>query len=171
MIIDQKRLKEVIDYNCSTGDFVWIVSSGTVSKGRKAGCLDDKGYVRIKIDGKKYKAHRLVFLYLNGCFPRSEVDHVNGVKNDNRFVNLRLANNTQQNANKKIQINNTSGYRGVHFFKPRGKWRATISVNKKTKYIGSFDTPEEASVAYECEAAFCFGEFYQMRDPSAAPRR
>lgn len=87
-MITQDRLKELLNYNPSTGLFTWKLSQGPKAKaGQVAGTLD--GYVRIRLDGEAFAAHRLVFLYVEGSFPIGQVDHINGIRSDNRRGNLR----------------------------------------------------------------------------------
>jgi hypothetical protein len=92
---------------------------------------------------------------MTGMHPVLQVDHRNKVKDDNRWFNLREANQAQQNGNKLRQRNNTSGHTGVQWFKPRNKWRAILC----RRYIGYFDTPEEAAEAYQRAAKAHFGSF------------
>lgn len=91
---------------------------------------------------------------------REYVDHVNGDTLDNRRSNLRLATASQNSMNRRKGTNNTSGYKGVSFIKATGKWRASIRVKGRMKYLGEFDTPKAAYEAY-CEIAReVHGEFF-----------
>ena len=102
---------------------------------------------RIRIDGKGYQAHRLIWLYVNGAWPVNEIDHVNGVRNDNRISNLREVTNSQNLQNqRKPSLNNTSGFLGVSAY--GGKWLAQIKLSGKKQHIGYYDTPAEAHAAY-----------------------
>ena len=95
---------------------------------------------------------------MHGVYPNKLIDHVNGIKSDNRINNLRLADEFQSAANKSIMKNNTSGFKGVT--KNRNKWRAQINYKKQTYNLGVFDTPEIASVAYENKAKELHNSFY-----------
>lgn len=87
------------------------------------------------------------------------IAHMNNNGLDNRRSNLRLATQVKNMQNRKLNQNSTSGYKGVSWYKNISKWGARITINKKTKFLGTFDTPEEAHKAY-CEAATnLFGEF------------
>jgi len=99
-MITQDKLKEILDYNQHTGLFTWkkIKKYSNRSVGDIAGSLS-LGYVVIGIDKKIYKAHRLAWLYVYGEFPKEQLDHINGNKEDNRICNLREANQSQNNFN------------------------------------------------------------------------
>lgn len=160
-MITQERLKEVLDYNLSTGAWEWKISRGSVKIGKAAGHKDlSHGYIKIKVDGKHYKAHRLAFLYVEGRYPTDrEVDHKNMNRVDNRWSNLRLATPVQQRANRRVQSNNSLGVKGVSIFKrkPSHKVKYRAVVGKKT--IGYFDTIAAARIAYVCAAVDLYGDF------------
>ena len=130
--------------------------------GEIAGSLNPNGYIYIKINYKLYRAHRLAWLYETGSFPLEQIDHINGIRNDNRYQNLREATRSQNKCNTKMYANNASGFKGVGLYKPTGKYRASITVNNKLIYLGYFDNPELAYAAY-CEAALKYhGEFSNL---------
>ena len=159
----QERLKELFDYNPETGDFTRIVSVyGRNGKaGNIAGSKMGKGYISISVDGKLYQAHRLAWMYMTGeDLGELQIDHKNQKKNENWIGNLRKASNGQNQANTPAYSNNSTGYKGVSYHKTKCKYGAAIQVNKKQKHLGYFDTPEEASAAYQEEAMKLTGEFY-----------
>jgi hypothetical protein len=159
-MITQAELKEVLEYNPDTGVFIRVKSnSPSVKVGDVAGTYDYKGYIAIKINYKLYKAHRLAWLYMRGKFPEKCIDHINHIKDDNRWTNLREATNSQNNSNRVKQKNNKSGYKGVIWKKKNKKWQATITYMNKIIYLGLYTTPEEASEAYKKKAIELFGEF------------
>lgn len=148
-MLTQNKVKELLDYRPKTGDLIWRVECGkNKMTGKIAGCLcKHHGYCNIKIDGKLYRAHRLIWLYVYGAWPIGDIDHVNGVRHDNRLSNLREATRSQNAQNqRKPRVTNTSSYLGVSAHK--GKWMAQIQVNGKKHYIGCYSTPEAAHVAY-----------------------
>lgn len=115
------------------------------------------GYVQIMIDRKVYSGHRLAWLYVYGEWPRGQIDHVNGIRNDNRIANLRESSQAQNCGNVTRHQDNKSGYKGV--FKCRGKWQAQVCRDGVKRHLGTFETPEAAHAAY-CDAAKqVFGEF------------
>ena len=159
--ITQEYLKSVLDYDPDTGVFKWNVNKGKgVKIGFVAGTIRKDGYIEIQIDGIKYLAHRLAFLYINGWLP-SEVDHINnnGPKTDNRICNLRDATHSQNQQNKGHQKNNKSGYKGVRWHNRHKKWYAQIKIDRKQIHLGSFDTPEKAHEAYKEAALRLHGEY------------
>ena len=150
----QDRLKELLSYNPNTGVFTWKKAKGGCPPGKKAGSVNSRGYLFIGIDGQIYRAHRLAWLWVNGCWPASGLDHKNGDQLDNRIANLREANQWQNSANSKTRRN---GLKGVG--KTFSGWMAKIRSEGKEFYLGHFRTEEEAHQAY-CEAAFRLnGEF------------
>jgi hypothetical protein len=163
-----ERLRHLLDYSPASGVFTWrIAPSPRVKPGDTAGTLNEKGYLRIKIGGILYRAHRLAFLWMTGEWPEAlQVDHINCIRSDNRWDNLRLATATENQWNKGPQRNNKSGYRGVSYDKARRKWAAQIKVNGRLRKLGRFPTARKAAAAYEAEAQRIHGAFY--RPPSAA---
>lgn len=155
------NLKELFSYNEKTGVFTRNISTNKRFKvGDKAGSINSNGYVVIKIKDKNFKAHRLVWLFHFGVLPPSNLDHINGIKSDNRIENLRLSTFAQNNSNVPRRTNNKSGYKGVIFHKATKKWMASCSHNKKRNYLGLFDSAEEANCAYVQFAKLLHGEFF-----------
>jgi len=147
-MITQKRLKEVLHYNQDTGLFIWIVAkSDKTHIGDVAGSKHNAGYIRIRIDKKLYLSHRLAFLYMTGKFPKYEVDHINHIRTDNRWGNLRAVTRQENCFNASMPRDNTSGVMGVSWAKKNKKWLANIRIDGKTKYIGLFEKIEDAITA------------------------
>ena len=96
------------------------------------------------IDGKAYKGQRLAWLLHTGKWPKKQIDHINRVRDDNRFENLREATKSENQINSGMYKNNKSGYRGVHFSKADGKWAATLRRDGRTRYLGVFSSAKEA---------------------------
>lgn len=156
----QDQLKALLEYSPETGIFTWKVGNGRrVKKGDVAGCLNEYGYIRIAVLGKQYPAQRLAYLYMMGDFPTLDVDHINLNKSDNRWCNLRLATRSQNKANTIRRADNKSGYKGVS--KCGNKWKAQCKANGEYTYLGVFDTPELASLAYQSFASVAHGEFFR----------
>jgi hypothetical protein len=148
-MLTQSELKCLLHYDPKTGMFTRIFkSSNNVKIGDIAGGIHNKGYISISVLGKVYLAHRLAWLYIYGEFPKEQIDHVNGVRVDNRIINLRECNQYQNNQNLICRKNVTSKYIGVSWDEKRNKWRATIYVNGRQKYLGRFATELEAFNAY-----------------------
>lgn len=148
-MLTQERLKELLDYDPETGVFVWkVCAAKNIKAGSVAGCKILDGYIKIRINGNLYRAHRLAWLYIYGCWPTNQIDHINRVRDDNRLCNLREATNQENSWNTNKRKDNTSGYRGVCWDKRTKKWQANIAINGNKKHIGHFDTPETAHAAY-----------------------
>jgi len=160
----RERVVELLNYDPETGVFTRKVRRRRFLAGEVAGTLNGKGYIRIRIDGKDYLAHRLAWLVVHGHLP-DELDHINGEPSDNRIINLRQATRQENVRNTGMRVNNTSGYKGVCWGKSRGKWIATArDANGKSKYIGRFHNPEAASAAYEAYASRNYGAFYRPKN-------
>ena len=146
MDISQERLKEILHYDPETGIFRWREPVGNrVIAGDRAGCVGGKGYIKIKIDGKYYQAHRLAILYTDGYFPENTVDHKNRIRADNRRVNLREASRQCQARNCGMRNDNTTGVKGVRWHNRDRRWLAHVTVNGQKKHLGSFDDFLEAA--------------------------
>lgn len=142
-MITPDRLREVLAYDPDTGQFHWRVRGRGKYKrpGAHAGHYDGR-YVTMRVDGRKYYAHRLAWVYVHGVWPDGDIDHINEDKSDNRISNLRPASRSQNMLNvSRASERSQSGVRGVS--PRRGRWRATISG----RHIGDFDTIEEAAAA------------------------
>ena len=112
-----------------------------------SGSITKKGYVRIKIYGRIYQAHRLVWMYSFGVWPKDQIDHINQIKFDNRICNLRESNSSLNQQNKGLQINNSSGFKGVYWTKSASKWRAIITFNSLDIHLGYFTNLNDAIAA------------------------
>lgn len=145
--ITHADLKKVLSYDAETGNFTWKIVKQGMQKNMKAGAQKSNGYIKICINKIQYHAHRLAWLYMTGEWPKKELDHINGVRSDNKWKNLREVTRTENNMNQKISSANTSGYIGVHWAKREQKWNAYIKKNRKRKHLGYFDNYEEAVAA------------------------
>lgn len=149
MILSHNRLIELLHYNIDTGIFTWKKQKGKNKPGDVVKRVSDTGYNIVMLDRKLYKAHKLALYYVYGIYPDKSVDHINGIKTDNRFDNLRLATKSENAFNMKLKVNNTSGVKGVSWRTDRNKWRVYIKVNGIYESFGHFSTLEEArEVAY-----------------------
>ena len=138
-------LRSILNYEPATGIFTWKVrTSRSVKVGDVAGSLDGDSYLRISVQSRGYKAHRLAWLHVYGEWPKDQLDHVNRVRTDNRISNLREVTNKQNQQNRSKRSDNTSGYQGVFWHKRDFKWQATIAHNYKDIHLGYFTTIEEA---------------------------
>ena len=156
-MLTQKEVKEILNYDPLTGIFTRKVSpSRKIRAGSVAGHLNKLGYTEIMISGKIYKAHRLAWLYVYGYFPEHQIDHKDRNKSNNRINNLRHATHSCNMRNTGLQQNNTSGIKGVSWYKRSDKWRARIKVNNKHRHLGYFTDFSEA-VCTRLAAEQCLG--------------
>ncbi len=146
--LTQDRLKEVIRYSSDSGYFFWIKrNSNRIKVGDKAGHLRRDGYLDIKIDNNLYLSHRLACLYMTGKFPIDQMDHIDRVKINNKWSNLREVSNKENCRNQSTPKNSRSGITGVGWHKQSGTWRACIHLDGKKKHLGSFKNIEDAKKA------------------------
>ena len=145
-MISAKELQESLHYNSGTGEFVWKTRPSTrVKIGDIAGTKTVYGYTQIRFKNRFYKAHRLAWLYVTGNWPDNEIDHINGVRDDNKWKNLRDVTAAMNRQNQRVS-RSTSGFFGVT--KYYNKYTAKIGHQNKTIYIGTYDTAESAYRAY-----------------------
>lgn len=165
--VSREALREVLDYNPDTGVFRWRVTTSNRSiAGNIAGGRDNRGYVQIRVLGRKRWAHRLAWLLMTGDEPDGLIDHINGDKSDNRFANLRLASRGQNSMNQR-QKPHRALPKGVYQYddKHGGRPYAQIRFEKQTRFLGAFDTVQAAKSAYDRAAVELFGEFANL-EPS-----
>ena len=107
-----------------------------------------KGYIRVCINKKMYTATHIIWKLVTGEFPDGEIDHINRVRDDNRWENLRLTDRSGNTHNTNLRKDNTSGLKGVHpDTKWDFRWRASIQINNKRVHLGSFTTLLDAAAA------------------------
>jgi hypothetical protein len=172
--LDQEILKRLLRYSKKTGEWIWRYRPearacwNTRYAGKKAGYAwsDPKGaaivYWVIRIMDYPFFAHRLAVLYVTGEWPTEVVDHRDLDGTNNRWNNLRAANNSQNACNRLLSKNNKTGFKGVSICSKTGRYRATTGIGGRWTQIGIFDTAEEASAAYGAEATKRAGEFARM---------
>jgi hypothetical protein len=146
--LTREEVAEILSYCPETGVFTWKVNRrGKAKAGTVAGSHGPHGYRRISIKDRPYLAHRLAFLLMTGAMPAGDVDHINGVRDDNRFPNLRDVTQAMNMQNqRRAQKGSETGLLGVSPHK--GRFRATITVNGKNRKLGTFDSPQVAHRMY-----------------------
>ena len=140
-------IKKYLRYDAETGKIFWKLNKGSTGKAGNEAGGQNCGYLRMKLNRKSYKAHRIAWLLTYGSWPVDQIDHINGNKKDNRLANLRNVSNRENSRNKKIYKNNTSGTIGVSFDKSKQGYVASIMINGKHKNLGVFKNKEEAIAA------------------------
>lgn len=119
------------------------------STGRAVGTIEHAGYLVARVDGGTHRVHRMLWAMAHGEWPTGEIDHINGVRTDNRLANLRdvpKALNAQNLRGAKAQ--SATVVLGVSYDRSRGKFIAQITANRRYFHLGRFDTKEAASAAY-----------------------
>ncbi|MBJ2270469.1 HNH endonuclease [Pseudomonas sp. MF6772] len=148
------RVRELLNYCPETGIFTRKIRTAQRHKASsRADFLvtsgSSPGYHRVSVDSKRYQAHRVAWLYVHGVWPAEQIDHINGVRSDNRIANLRVADYTLNMENQRSAYrNNRSGLLGAIWDQQSSKWRGQIVVEKKKIHLGSFSTAQDAHAAY-----------------------
>jgi hypothetical protein len=130
-----------IDYKTATRLFLYDPSNGVLywrKKNSATTTVTGKGYLSVMVNGYNIMVHRIIWLLVYGVPPMGQIDHINGVKTDNRTQNLRVVNNEENHKNMKRFSNNSSGCVGVTWDTSRNKWFVSITIKGKTKALGRF---------------------------------
>lgn len=138
-MVDFEKLRELFNYDATRGLLTWKQNRQRVKAGQEAGALTRSGHVRVKVFGKSYLAHRLVWAHWYGEEPPTLIDHRDGDPTNNRIDNLRAATKAQNGQNRSAL--------GVSLHRATNKWRAYITHEGKTKHLGVFDTRDAALCA------------------------
>lgn len=171
----QAHLKSRLDYDPETGVMTWRErgSESHVGRydvrlaGKVAGTLNHKGYrvVRLTIDGalQGYSSHRLIWMIAYGEDPgENQIDHINGVRDDNRLANIRIATQSENQKNVPAKITNESGYKNVSRRNDSGLYRARITVDGGRVHLGDYATAEEAGSVARKAMIDHYGEFARL---------
>ena len=158
MKITQERLMQFLHYDPDTGVFTWLVNRQPGIKiGDIAGTLREDGYIRIQVDGERRYASHWAWLYMTGNLPEDEFDHEDRNRANNAWSNLRAATKSQNCANRPKRVRESGLLRGTT--RNGSKFTAQIRVRGEHRYLGTFDTEEEAHAAYARAALPEFKEF------------
>lgn len=146
--LDIDFLKSVLEYREDVGELFWKVTrSQNARKGSAAGTDHNSGYRAVHLCGKIYLSHRLIWAIMYGNWPINYIDHIDGNKKNNKLENLREASKSQNCQNSRVRKDSTSGSKGVNWHTRKKKWTVRVQANKARKFIGYFDTFEEATIA------------------------
>lgn len=158
--ITAELVRQILNYDPETGVFTWRTRPSSMFAtpvraamwntryaGKVAGSPMTVGYQQISVFKQVCLAHRLAWLHVHGEWPSEQVDHINGDRSDNRLANLRAASSAENHQNR-ISNRGISKYIGVSWNAQRRKWQAHIAVDGKSRYLGLFDSEEEAYAAY-----------------------
>lgn len=147
-MLDMALLKETLSYDQETGLFTRLKRTSNCIKANQIACRLNKrtNYRQVSFNGVEYQAHRLIWMYVYGTWPKGQIDHINRDKSDNRLSNLRDCSISENKQNSGVYKNNKTGFRGIS--KKGKKYEANIRVNGKRTYIGSFDSAQLAYNTY-----------------------
>jgi hypothetical protein len=148
--LTQDLLKKHFHYDPLTGNFTRLIAAGNGCKvGEIAGGFNG-GYIKIRLLGKKYQAHRLAFMYMTGDIPEC-VDHIDGDGTNNRWSNLRKASVRENQQNARLRIDNTTGVKGIHLYNSTYVARLWVNGVRKSKnfFAGNYASKAEALAAAE----------------------
>ena len=136
-----------LNYDPETGIFTWASQRAQMAAGSVAGFVAWNGYRLINFEGRQHRAHRIAWLFMTGSWPPADIDHINGNRDDNRWINLRAVTRSVNLQNqRRARSHNKLGFLGVQSNHER--FMARIKVDGKEIYLGTFDTPELAYAAY-----------------------
>jgi hypothetical protein len=153
---ESQNIKDRVSYDPDTGTFVWRIGRYA---GRVAGSLSVCGAIQFRHNGKAQYAHRLAWLYMTGEQPIADIDHINGVRSDNRWCNLRQATRAQNTWNRRQLSGTASGVKGVSWHKGTRRWYATIKRLGVIHEIGYFNDLATAAIAVRSARERLHGEF------------
>lgn len=176
--ITQAELQKLIDYDPSTGIVRWKLRDGYLRwnakyAGKIAGSLKKSdGYMNIGINGQTLRLHRVIWILMNGDDSFEHIDHINGIRTDNRLENLRAVSRQQNMQNRPLSYMNTSGHIGVSWNRSAQKWQAQIKYSRRSFYLGLFDDLEKAvEVRKEAETRFGFHPNHGRASQAAEERK
>jgi hypothetical protein len=160
-LVDLDTLKQCLHYNKTTGAWTWLVyRNSRAGPGCRAGTFDDtSNCIKIGLFGVRYLAHRLAWFYVTGEWPEQVIDHWDCDGFNNAWTNLRPATMTQNQGNRRLNCNSSTGLKGVSLNSDSEGYRARISYKGKSYFLGHFETAEEAHEAYMDAARNKFKEF------------
>lgn len=148
-LITANSARSVLSYDPAAGEFRWKQKQGKMRAGALAGSITNDGYVGLGIFKHFYRAHRVAWLMTYGEWPEGAIDHVNGIRTDNRIANLRIASQLINTQNRHAANKGTrSGLIGASWKTKIGRWVAQIRYNGKLHHIGYSETAEAAHAAY-----------------------
>lgn len=142
-----ERARQLLRYEPETGRLIWTRGKkGARDDAIHAGCIAHSGYRRIKIDRVDYQAHRIAWLIHTGEWPKYDIDHINGIRDDNRIENLRDITRRHNSENQRV---GRTGLLGTSYCAGSGRWLATIGVEGRKINLGYWETERDAHVAYK----------------------
>lgn len=158
-LLTYERACEVLVYDPETGSLNWRIARPGAPKGALVGTRTADGYTQVEVDYRLYRVHRVAWLLMTGEWPHHFIDHINGMRADNRWKNLREATPLQNARNRRAEKETGSGRIGVIYCKSSARWRAHIGVEKRTIHLGFYTDKADAIAAREAAEKEHYGEF------------
>lgn len=147
-MLTAERVRQILVYDPETGVFVWrLKTAAKTVVGKRAGTHPPMGYSVIRVAKRNYYAHVLAWVYMTGKWPHKQIDHINRVRGDNRWSNLREATNKQNHENSSPPSTSISGVKGVSRCKQTGRWLSRITHNGTMRNLGRFSDFGDAVAA------------------------
>lgn len=144
-MLNQSILKEYLEYDADSGHFYNKVSRSSNSKiGDIAGSTNKLGYVVINLLGKRYLAHRLAWLYVYGCWPDNEIDHIDRVKSNNSIYNLRDVSRSINGRNTPVRSHSQIGHKNIKYDKRDRMFSVCLTINGSQRSFGRFNNLTDA---------------------------
>ena len=159
-MIDFDQAVSLLDYEPNSGVFTWKRPVSNRPAGSVAGSVNAIGYHVIAIAGKDYGAHRIAYLMMTGRKPPSAIDHINGIRSDNRWENLRLATTSQNAMNADVRADSCSGLRNIS--KVGSRWRVKLKGRGVVHHVGYFETAMDAIIARNQAALLHQGPYARL---------
>lgn len=156
------NFRDLFRYEKESGFLYWRVRGKKRSVTDPAGTKTNRGYVAISVCEKKFYRHRIVWAIHYGKLPELGLDHINGIKGDDRIENLRIATTSQNGFNRTKTKANKSGFKGAWFDKKRGQYRSRIVTNGRETHLGYFEDASKAHEAYLTAAEKLHAEFCKL---------
>lgn len=155
----------MLTYDSATGKLYWkIRPSRATPAGSEAGTVKDSGYIQVSYKNKSYLAHLIIWYIVKGEWPTQDIDHRNTIRSDNRIDNLRYSTDNENQWNKSMSRNNTSGYKGVSWHEKSGKWRADVVKHGKRVTVGYYRSRETANDVLRLVREILHGKFVNHGD-------
>ena len=178
--LEPELIRKLLDYDPDTGALTWKPRTPDMFEdeahsaehncakwnarysGRETGTPYTGGYLAVGFGGRRFLAHRVAWAFVNGEWPKAQIDHIDGNRANNRIKNLRGADHSSNGANRVAPATNKSGAKGVSWSKKERKWIAHIRVKNRSLRLGGFHSVEEAASAYAEASRKHFGEFSRV---------
>jgi hypothetical protein len=158
-MFSEHSLRDVLSYDLETGEFTWKKDMRRAKAGSRAGYKRPDGYRIITVFNYQYRAGRLAWFFNYGKWPSSEIDHINGTRDDDRIANLRIATRSQNVANTRKKCSSRNLLKGVTLARCGKRYMAQIRIGGKNTRLGTYDSEQEAHEAYLAAAQKEFGAF------------